>query len=248
MSNEAQLARTSTADIGAALDMSRASYEQESQLSQRERDEIESATTESRKLIYVSAEERMAAVQAQEATSEAHEPALKRPEDLEKWKHWAKAYADLHERFTHPRAYDDAYKPTHRRLPLCMSAREIGRQFGAGVQLYLDLMGLYFVICVLAGGLHAYVTYLNIMSQGVEVWENDEPRAFIRNLPMLLLLTTSGARLDCTEYRCRLATTVTALVDVFLTLVLLVRLPRHLRAYVGRVAQRSWCRDPPFPV
>jgi len=99
----------------------------------------------------------------------------------------------MHSRYTHPRAYENSCKPTSRRLPLCTSAREIGRQFGAGVQLYLDLMSFYLLICLLAGGLHAYVTYLNVRSRGTAVWEADGARAFVQRLPMLLLLTTNGA-------------------------------------------------------
>ena len=229
------LNRMSTADaIETAQEMSRTTFEQEEEMNQEERAQLEAALVESRKQVYMSADERM----AEEASFEAHEPELKRPEDLEKWTRWAKAYADMHTRYTHPRAYSDSYKPTSRRLPLCTSAREIGRQFGAGVQLYLDLMSLYLLTCLLAGGLHAYSTYLNVRSRGTAVWEADGARAFVQKLPMLLLLTTNGARLDCTDYDCRLATTITALLDVLVTLIVLVRLPRRMREYVGRVAHR----------
>ena len=203
-------------------------------MDREEQRQMEAALAESRKLAYMSADER----QAEEASFESHEPELKKPNDLKKWKHWAKEYGDMHVRYTHPRVYGNSYKPTSKRLPLCTSAREIGRQFGAGVQLYLDLMCFYLCICLLNGGLYAYVTYRNVMSQGTAVWEAGGARAFVQKLPVLLLLTTNGARLDCTDYDCRLATTITALVDVLITLVVLVRLPTRLRAYVRRVAHR----------
>jgi hypothetical protein len=190
MPGDVPLNRMSTVDaIETAQEMSRTTYEQEEEMNQREREELEAALAESRKRVYMSADERL----AEEASFEAHEPELKRPEDLEKWTRWAEAYADMHSRYTHPRAYENSCKPTSRRLPLCTSAREIGRQFGAGVQLYLDLMSFYLLICLLAGGLHAYVTYLNVRSRGTAVWEADGARAFVQRLPMLLLLTTNGA-------------------------------------------------------
>ena len=158
--------RQSTTDaIETAQEMSRTSYAQEEAMDREEQRQMEAALAESRKLTYMSADER----QAEEASFESHEPELKKPNDLKKWKHWAKEYGDMHVRYTHPRVYGNSYKPTSKRLPLCTSAREIGRQFGAGVQLYLDLMCFYLCICLLNGGLYAYVTYRNVMSQGTAV-------------------------------------------------------------------------------
>ena len=148
---EAEAASLSIAPAVAMAE--RASQRHEAELDQLEQQQLENALAESQKLQYMSVEERMAAGEAQEAESEAREPPLERPEDLDKWKRWADAYADLHTRYTHPRTYDDTNTPTRRQLSLFTSAREISRQFGAGVQLYLDLMAFYLTACVLGGAM-----------------------------------------------------------------------------------------------
>ena len=238
MAERASMREAERESMRAAERESMRAGEHEAALDRLEQEQLEDALAESQKLQYMSAEERMAAGEKQEAESEAREPPLERPEDLDKWKRWADAYADLHTRYTHPRAYDDTDKPTHRQLSLFTSAREIGRQFGAGVQLYLDLMAFYLTACVLGGALYAYVAYLNVHSQGKGVWQTDGPLAFFESIPLLLVLTTSGARIDCTDLRCRRANTCTATVDVLITVFLLVRLPRRLRTYVGRVGHK----------
>ena len=73
---------------------------------------------------------------------------------------------------------------------------------------------------------------------GGSAWRTDGLRAFFESIPVLLVLTTSGARLDCTDLRCRRANTCTAMADVLVTVFLLVRLPRRLRSYVERVGHR----------
>ena len=81
-------------------------------MDREEQRQMEAALAESRKLAYMSADER----QAEEASFESHEPELKKPNDLKKWKHWAKEYGDMHVRYTHPRVYGNSYKPTSKRL------------------------------------------------------------------------------------------------------------------------------------
>ena len=59
-----------------------------------------------------------------------------------------------------------------------------------------------------------------------------------RSLPLQLAQTTAGARLECKDDHCRLANTITALVDCSLTILLLLLLSPKLRRHVEAVSRR----------
>jgi hypothetical protein len=58
------------------------------------------------------------------------------------------------------------------------------------------------------------------------------------SLPLQLAQTSAGARIDCDDDHCRLANTITALVDCSLTILLLLLLSPKLRRHVEAVTRR----------
>ena len=144
---------------------------------------------------------------------DADEPPLSKPEDVDAWKCWAEAQAEPHRRQTHPRKLDaKTGRPTSTPLPLLRtSRRDLGRQFGAGVELYLDLLGLCLRACMVGMAVYAYSLYLNFERLNVPEEASGEgeegtskvfstavrdaiiSRDFLGAFPLLVTLTSSGA-------------------------------------------------------
>ena len=126
------------------------------------------ALERSRNMARVYPEQRIAAARDLEETSGTTEPPLKTPEDFRLWYAWAKKHTDQHRRMVHPREYDQRGRPSDKPLSLWTSRREIGRQFGAGVELYLELLNLCLKGCLLGAAVYAYSFYLNL-EQGLSM-------------------------------------------------------------------------------
>ena len=129
------------------------------------------ALEESRSMALMSPEERCAAAEVESRHIELAEPPLKTPEDVPLWHAWAEEHTEHHRRMVHPREYDQRGHPSSKPLSLWTSRREIGRQFGAGVELYLELLDLCLKACLFGGAVYAYSLHLNVgqgMSMDVE--------------------------------------------------------------------------------
>ena len=133
--------------------------------------QLSEALEESRCMALMAPEERCAAAEAESRHIELAEPPLKTPKDVPLWHAWAKKHTEHHRRMVHPREYDQRGHPSSKPLSLWTSRREIGRQFGAGVELYLELLDLCLKACLLGGAVYAYSLHLNVgqgMSMDVE--------------------------------------------------------------------------------
>ena len=130
--------------------------------------QLSEALEESRSMALMAPEERCAAAEAESRHIELAEPPLKTPKDVPLWHAWAKKHTEHHRRMVHPREYDQRGHPSSKPLSLWTSRREIGRQFGAGVELYLELLDLCLKACLLGGAVYAYSFYLNL-GQGMSV-------------------------------------------------------------------------------
>lgn len=213
--------------------------------------QLQQALEESRNMALMDPQERIAAEEAR--LHEQEEPPLRTESDVAFYDRWLLKQAEIHSQNVHPREYDGHGRPSNNPLPLWTSRREIGRQFGAGVELYLGLLDLCLKACLLGGALYGYSLYLNLQHRtglDVEVGSGEVhvnssavfdllyAQAFWRSLPLQLALTTAGARMQCTDDDCRLANTLTATADCVLSLLLLVYLPRSLRRHQAAVARR----------
>ncbi len=189
---------------------------------------------------------------------EVDEPPLNTREDVRAWSQWAAEKVEPERRRTHPRVLNDNGQRTETPLPLfSTSRREIGRQYGAGVELYFDLLGLGLKTCLLGLAVYVYSLYLNVVrladpeQEGSGEWVGGAPKVFstaVREaindhdwfgvLPLRLTLTSSGARLRCDDAACRWANTITAAIDVLGSLLLLWHAERVLHRHVVAVARR----------
>lgn len=246
-------------DVELGLEPSAARVETETNAQQAEEltlgQTLRVALETNRNMARVHPEERMAAARAESSHIDLAEPPLKTPEDFRLWYAWAKEHTDQHRRMVHPREYDQRGRPSDKPLSLWTSRREIGRQFGAGVELYLELLDLCLKGCLLGAAVYAYSLYLNL-EQGLSMEVMDgftgemvfvNASVFDRllnaqgiwgSLPLQLAQTSAGARIDCDDDHCRLANTITALVDCSLTILLLLLLSPKLRRHVEAVTRR----------
>ena len=124
--------------------------------------ELQEALEDSRNMALMSPEGRCAAAEEEARHIELAEPPLETPEDVPRWHNWAAKHAEHHRRMVHPREYNKRGHPSSRSLSLWTSRREIGRQFGAGVELYLELLDLCLKACLLGLCVYAYSLYLNL--------------------------------------------------------------------------------------
>ena len=159
-------------DVELGLEPSAARVETETNAQQAEEltlgQTLRDALETNRNMARVHPEERMAAARAESTHIDLAEPPLKTPEDFRRWYAWAKKHTDQHRRMVHPREYDQRGRPSDKPLSLWTSRREIGRQFGAGVELYLELLDLCLKGCLLGAAVYAYSLYLNL-EQGLSM-------------------------------------------------------------------------------
>jgi len=159
-------------DVELGLEPSAARVETETNAQQAEEltlgQTLRVALETNRNMARVHPEERMAAARAESSHIDLAEPPLKTPEDFGLWYAWAKEHTDQHRRMVHPREYDQRGRPSDKPLSLWTSRREIGRQFGAGVELYLELLDLCLKGCLLGAAVYAYSLYLNL-EQGLSM-------------------------------------------------------------------------------